>query len=117
MDFALRYVRFYPGVNRRAELVTLAPGLRPERRFASWLGDNIVSLPQAAPIITVKGSMVFYSWYVAFNFAGSNFEILFTNILEVNEIILKQYCQQKSLYLSAGCLLSKINGCQLCLVF
>ncbi len=25
---------FYPGVNSRAELVTLAPGLRPERRFA-----------------------------------------------------------------------------------
>ncbi len=33
-DFALRYVRIYPGVNSRAELVTLAPGLRPERRFA-----------------------------------------------------------------------------------
>ena len=30
----LRCVRFYPGVNSRAELVTLAPGLRPERRFA-----------------------------------------------------------------------------------
>ena len=38
-------------------------------------------------------------------------------ILEVNEMILKQYCQQKSLCLSAGCLLSKINGCELCLVF
>ena len=25
---------FYPGVNSRAGLVTLAPGLRPERRFA-----------------------------------------------------------------------------------
>ncbi len=34
MDFTLRCVRFYPGVNSRAELVTLAPGLRPERRFA-----------------------------------------------------------------------------------
>ena len=34
MDFSLRCVRFYPGVNSRAELVTLAPGLRPERRFA-----------------------------------------------------------------------------------
>ena len=34
MDFAFRYVRFYPGVNSRAELVTLAPGLRLERRFA-----------------------------------------------------------------------------------
>ena len=33
-DFALRYVRIYPGVNSRAELVTLAPGLRLERRFA-----------------------------------------------------------------------------------
>ncbi len=37
-DFALRYVRIYPGVNSRAELVTLAPGLRSERR--RWLGDN-----------------------------------------------------------------------------
>ncbi len=34
MDFALRCVRFYPGLNSRAELVTLAPGLRPEQRFA-----------------------------------------------------------------------------------
>ena len=28
-DFALRYARIYPGVNSRAELVTLAQGLRP----------------------------------------------------------------------------------------
>ena len=34
MDFTLRCVRFYPGVNSRAELATLAPGLRLERRFA-----------------------------------------------------------------------------------
>ena len=34
MDFSLRCVCFYPGVNSRAELVTLAPGLRPGRRFA-----------------------------------------------------------------------------------
>ena len=34
MDFSLRCVRIFPGVNSRAELVTLAPGLRPERRFA-----------------------------------------------------------------------------------
>ncbi len=27
-DFALRYVRIYPSVNSRAELVTLAPGFR-----------------------------------------------------------------------------------------
>ena len=27
-------VRIFPGVNSRAGLVTLAPGLRPERRFA-----------------------------------------------------------------------------------
>ena len=33
-DFALRYARIYSCVNSRAELVTLAPGLRPERRFA-----------------------------------------------------------------------------------
>jgi hypothetical protein len=26
-DFALRYVRIYPGVNGRAELVTLASGM------------------------------------------------------------------------------------------
>ncbi len=30
----LRCVRIFPGVNSRAELVTLAPGLRPKRRFA-----------------------------------------------------------------------------------
>ncbi len=34
MNLALRCVRIFPGVNSRAELVTLAPGLRPERRFA-----------------------------------------------------------------------------------
>ncbi len=34
MNFALRCVRIFPGVNSRAELVTLAPSLRPERRFA-----------------------------------------------------------------------------------
>ncbi len=34
LDFALRCVHFYPGVISRAELVTLARGLRPERRFA-----------------------------------------------------------------------------------
>ena len=33
-NFALGYVRVYLGVNRPAELVTLPPGLRPERRFA-----------------------------------------------------------------------------------
>ena len=33
-NFALRYVRIYPGVNSRVELVTLAPSLRCERRFA-----------------------------------------------------------------------------------
>ena len=33
-DFALRCVRIFPGVNSQAELVTLALGLRPERRFA-----------------------------------------------------------------------------------
>ncbi len=34
MDFTLRCVRIFPGVNSRAELVTLAPDLRPERRLA-----------------------------------------------------------------------------------
>ncbi len=33
MSFTLRYVRFYQGIDSRTELVTLAPGLRPERRF------------------------------------------------------------------------------------
>ncbi len=34
MNFALRNVRCNPGVNSRAEFVTLAPGLHPERRLA-----------------------------------------------------------------------------------
>ena len=34
MNFTLRCVRFYPGVNSRAELIALAPGLRPEQPFA-----------------------------------------------------------------------------------
>ena len=34
MNFALRCVLSSPGVNSRAELITLAPDLRPERRFA-----------------------------------------------------------------------------------
>ncbi len=33
MNFALRCVHISPGVNSRAELVTLAPRLRPEQRF------------------------------------------------------------------------------------
>ena len=33
-DLALRYVRIYPSINSRADLVILSPGLRPERRFA-----------------------------------------------------------------------------------
>ncbi len=40
-DIALRYVRIYPGVNSRAELVTLAPGLRRNGASRRWLGDNI----------------------------------------------------------------------------
>ncbi len=41
-DFALRYVRIYPGVNSRAELVTLAPGLFPfQRKF--WLYENQIN--------------------------------------------------------------------------
>ncbi len=47
-DFALRYVHIYPGVNRRAELVTLPPGLRPERRFA----------PLARELLEVEGCVV-----------------------------------------------------------
>ena len=39
-DFAFRYARIYPGVNSRAELVALAPGLRPERRFAPLAREN-----------------------------------------------------------------------------
>ena len=37
-EFTLRCVRIFPGVNSRAELVTLARGLYPKRR--RWLGDN-----------------------------------------------------------------------------
>ncbi len=43
MNFTLRCVRFYPGVNSRAELVTLAPGLRPARRFAPLARGLIVA--------------------------------------------------------------------------
>ena len=32
--YTIPCVRFYPGVNSRAELVTLTLGLRQERRFA-----------------------------------------------------------------------------------
>ncbi len=35
--FKTAMLSFSPGVNSRVELVTLAPGLRPERR--RWLGD------------------------------------------------------------------------------
>ncbi len=37
-EFALRYVCTCPGVNSRAELVTLAPGLRSEQRVAPLAG-------------------------------------------------------------------------------
>ncbi len=45
MDFALRYVRFYPGVNSHAELVTLDPGLRLEQRFAPLARELLVVNP------------------------------------------------------------------------
>ncbi len=38
MNFTLRCVRFYPGVNSRAVLVSPAPGLRPQRRFGPLAG-------------------------------------------------------------------------------
>ncbi len=46
MNFALRCVRFYPGVNSRAELLTLAPGLRPEliAGCLSVLGKNFETI-------------------------------------------------------------------------
>ena len=40
-DFALRYVRIYPGVNSRAELVTLAPGLTPGTALRA-VGSGII---------------------------------------------------------------------------
>ncbi len=44
-NFVLRDVRISPGLNSRAELVTLAPGLRSERRFVPLTrGLFIVSL-------------------------------------------------------------------------
>ncbi len=42
MDFTPRCVRIFPGVNSRAELVTLAPGLRMERRFAPLARGQII---------------------------------------------------------------------------
>ncbi len=55
VDFALRYVRIYPRVNSRAELVTLAPGLRPERRFAPlargrWVAKKVDAITKPKPI-------------------------------------------------------------------
>ncbi len=48
MNFTLRCVRFHPGINSRAELVTLVPGLRLERRFAPLArGLNMLYSPQA----------------------------------------------------------------------
>ena len=38
--------------NAKAELVTIAPGLRPERR--RWLGDNISSLNFAVMLILAR---------------------------------------------------------------
>ena len=49
MNFALRCVRILSGVNSRAELVTLAPGLRLERRFAS-LARGKLSKSQRIPM-------------------------------------------------------------------
>ena len=49
MNFALRCVRIFPGVNSRAEFVTLAPDLRPERRFA----------PLARGLKTLKRMLLF----------------------------------------------------------
>ncbi len=42
-NFALGYVRIYPGVNSRAELVTLAPGLRPEVGSGNIEGTRLSS--------------------------------------------------------------------------
>ncbi len=39
-NFALRYVRIYPGVNSRAELVTLARVYARNGASRRWLGDN-----------------------------------------------------------------------------
>ena len=52
MDFTLRCVRFYPGVNSRAELVTLAPGLRPERRFAPLARGLMKDIHYSKVVIT-----------------------------------------------------------------
>ncbi len=45
-------VCIYPGVNSRAELVTLALGLRPERRFAA-VGSGIM-WPNCVPFILIQ---------------------------------------------------------------
>ncbi len=53
-DFALRYVRIYSGVNSRAELVTLAPGLPPLARgltnHVHYPMENVRQLFAASPI-------------------------------------------------------------------
>ncbi len=54
-DFALRYVRTYPGVNSRAELVTLAQGLRP--------GSGIKSISYI-DMIDVKASICIFNFRI-----------------------------------------------------
>ncbi len=59
--FESAMLSFSPGVNSRAELVTLAPGLRPERASRRWLGESqfcvvyvILLIYIGLPLITVN---------------------------------------------------------------
>ena len=63
-------VRIFPGVNSRAELVTLAPGLRPERRFAPLARGQINDGISTPRIICIR-PFHFVSLCIVFNAFGT----------------------------------------------
>ena len=92
MNFTLRCVRFYPGVNSRAELVTLAPGRR-------WLGDYSISNKYNKIVETSAAHMIYFLIYIA-NFKSFLDTIFFQNFfkfgISINQIITKMFKKIKN---------------------
>ncbi len=65
----LRCVRILPGVNSRAELVTLAPSLRPERRFAPLARGQYQKRSSLAtnPFAVLSKSQISNGYFLAWN--------------------------------------------------
>ncbi len=58
MNFTLRCVRFYPGVNSCAELITLAPGLTPETAGVTASRTSLlISGRRQAPFFFGRGAI------------------------------------------------------------